>query len=67
VDDATWLFHLRRGEYSHWIRESIKDPDLAQQIGEIEQRQNLDATESRQEIRRLIEEKYTLSASKTGT
>lgn len=60
VDDDTWEFHLRRGEYSDWIREAIKDPELAQQIGEIEQRHNLDATQSRREVRRLIEEKYTL-------
>jgi len=65
VDEDTWEFHLRRGEYSRWIREAIKDPDLAEQIGEVEQRQNLGAAESRQEIRRLIEEKYTLSATKT--
>jgi HAD superfamily hydrolase (TIGR01484 family) len=29
VDDATWLHHLRRGDYSDWFREAIKDEDLA--------------------------------------
>jgi hypothetical protein len=25
VDDGTWLHHLRRGDYSRWIGESVKD------------------------------------------
>jgi HAD superfamily hydrolase (TIGR01484 family) len=66
VDEDTWLFHLRRGEYSHWIRDSIKDPDLADRVAEIEQRQNLDAVQSRREIRHLIEEKYTLPSPSPG-
>ncbi len=60
VDADTWEFHLRRGEYSQWLREAIKDPELAQLVGEIEQRSTLDAEQSRREVRRLIEEKYTL-------
>ena len=29
VDEDTWLFHLRRGEYSEWFRTKVKDPELA--------------------------------------
>ena len=29
VDDRTWLHHLRAGDYSAWIRDAIKDEDLA--------------------------------------
>src|SRR5258708_35884904 len=31
VDDATWLYHLRRAEYSRWFREAIKDEYLAKE------------------------------------
>src|SRR5262249_48451168 len=36
VDDETWLHHLRAGDYSRWFRESIKDPELADEAVEIE-------------------------------
>ncbi|MBV8532071.1 MAG: HAD-IIB family hydrolase [Candidatus Eremiobacteraeota bacterium] len=29
VDDATWFYHLQRGDYERWFRESIGDGDLA--------------------------------------
>jgi hypothetical protein len=64
VDDDTWTHHLRRNEYSQWMRDAIKDPELAEQIAAIEQQDNLDAERSRQEIRKLVEAKYTLPATK---
>jgi hypothetical protein len=30
IDQETWLFHLRRGDYSRWIRESVKDEEFAE-------------------------------------
>ena len=36
VDDETWAFHLRRGDYSGWIRSAIKDDDLADEIQGLE-------------------------------
>ena len=31
VDDDTWLYHLRAGDYSLWFHEGIKDDALAEQ------------------------------------
>jgi hypothetical protein len=37
IDDDTWTHHARRGEYSAWLREMIKDPELADEVAAIEQ------------------------------
>lgn len=60
IGEDTWLFHLRRGDYSHWFRASVKDNYLADQAERIEQRQDLQPIETRQLIRTLIESRYTL-------
>jgi len=62
VDDSTWLFHLRRGDYSHWFREHIKDESLAMRAEEIERDPQATAESSRGLIRHAIEEHYTLPA-----
>jgi hypothetical protein len=62
VDEATWLFHLRRGDYSRWFREHIKDGGLANAIERIEQNHKTPAATTRSLVRRAIEERYTLPA-----
>src|SRR5690606_14915238 len=47
IDEETWLYHLRRGDYSRWLRTAVKDPYLADQVQRIEQRSQLPADESR--------------------
>jgi hydroxymethylpyrimidine pyrophosphatase-like HAD family hydrolase len=59
VDEATWLHHLRQGDYSGWFREAIKDEALAQAAAEIERRNDVSAAESRAAIKTAIEERYT--------
>jgi phosphoglycolate phosphatase (TIGR01487 family) len=63
VDDETWVHHLRKGHYSKWIEAAIKDKTLAGQVREIELSKSLSPAESRQRIRAVIEERYTLPAS----
>jgi len=43
VDDQTWEFHLRNGDYSKWLRNAIKDSELADEVQEIENDATVDA------------------------
>ena len=62
VDDQTWMFHLRRGDYSAWFENMIKDKELKRQTDEIERDQNISPQESRERIRHLVEARYTAPA-----
>ncbi len=62
VDDATWEHHLRRGDYSRWIRRSIKDSTLAHAIERVERDHELSSRDSRARIRAEVEQCYTGAA-----
>jgi hypothetical protein len=59
IDDGTWVYHLRNGDYSKWFREKIKDDELASEAELIEADKNLSSDESRKLIMEKIKEKYT--------
>ena len=40
IDAETWRFNLRRGDYSNWFRNALKDPELADRIAAVEQEPN---------------------------
>jgi hydroxymethylpyrimidine pyrophosphatase-like HAD family hydrolase len=61
VDDDTWVFHLRGHHYSQWIRNTIKNDELAAEVENIET-QNFDPKQSRDLIFSAIRAKYTLPA-----
>ena len=61
VDDETWLHHLSQGDYSRWIREAIRDEELAAEVEQVEHSQP-DPARSRQHIRTLVEDRYTAPA-----
>jgi hydroxymethylpyrimidine pyrophosphatase-like HAD family hydrolase len=65
VDDETWLYHLKRKEYSTWFRDAIKDEELAAEAEAIEATK-LSAKESRAKMREAIEKRYTLPAEKAS-
>jgi hypothetical protein len=60
IDEETWLFHLRRGDYSRWFRDAVKDSYLAEQTSRVERQYALRPIETRNLIRALIEARYTL-------
>jgi hypothetical protein len=63
VDDDTWLHHLEAHGYSRWVREAIKDEDLADELQEIEGQLERDPKATRRSVREAIERKYTAPAS----
>jgi HAD superfamily hydrolase (TIGR01484 family) len=62
VDDETWLYHLRRGDYARWFRDVIKDEDLAREAAQVAANPQLSTAEGKALIRTAIESRYTLPA-----
>jgi hypothetical protein len=62
VGDATWMYHLRRRDYSAWFKAMIKDEELARYAAEIEQDQTISPQESREKIKEAISSRYTAPA-----
>ena len=62
VDDETWSYHLKRGDYADWFRKMIKNPELADEAEAIAQKTDLSPKESRARIREKIEARYTGAA-----
>jgi HAD superfamily hydrolase (TIGR01484 family) len=65
IDDRTWLHHLRAGHYSSWIRDAIKDEDLAADFAAVERDHDLSAKSSRARIKEAIDRRYTGPASES--
>jgi hypothetical protein len=62
IDDGTWLYHLRAGDYSRWLRDKIKDSELADDVAQTEGDEALTPLESRGQIKEAIERRYTSPA-----
>jgi HAD superfamily hydrolase (TIGR01484 family) len=61
IDDETWIYHLRNGDYSNWLRFSIKDDVLASCAEEL-QKTNIPPLESRAILKDAIQARYTVPA-----
>lgn len=63
LDDSTWSYHLRNGDYCRWFRDCIKDDRLAAETTNIANLPALPDTETRSRVLAAIRKNYTLSAS----
>lgn len=61
VDDETWLHHLRRSDYSQWMREAIKDDSLADEVREIEKDGKDSPQKTRTAVIEAVNRRYTRS------
>lgn len=59
VDDETWVHHLRRGDYSQWMLEAIKDEALAAEVHEIEKDGKDAPQKTRAAVIEAINRRYT--------
>jgi hypothetical protein len=62
VDEATWAHHLRQEDYSKWLRNSVKDTAVADDVAKIEKNGQLGPNESRTQILDAIRKHYTAPA-----
>jgi hydroxymethylpyrimidine pyrophosphatase-like HAD family hydrolase len=60
VDETTWAHHLRAGDYSRWIRQVIKDPELADQICALEHDAGLAPADSRRRVLDALRARYAV-------
>lgn len=58
VDEATWLYHLHRHDYSNWFDDAISDEELANAVRMAETAPEQPG-QSKEAIRKLIENSYT--------
>ncbi|HTI00655.1 MAG TPA: HAD hydrolase family protein [Acidisoma sp.] len=58
IDDATWLYHLRAGDYAAWFRHVIRDEELALEADSIAEDMELSARDSRRRVKRAIWQRY---------
>jgi hypothetical protein len=59
VDEGTWAHHLGKRHYSAWIRDMIKDPELAGEIESVEAT-SVPPAESRRRVLELIRGRYAV-------
>jgi len=64
VDDETWEFHRKNGDFSRWVREQMKDNQLADELAAIEADASASPKDTRAAVRAAIEARYTLPADK---
>src|SRR5688572_1942303 len=62
VDEDTWTYHFRQGDYSRWFRDVIKDSELAAAAAAVERDRFLSRDNAIAALRAAVESRYTLPA-----
>ncbi len=62
VDDETWLYHFRQGDYDRWFRDVIKDELLADHVETLRNNGDVSGAESRERIFDFIRQTYEQEA-----
>jgi hypothetical protein len=60
VDERTWSHHLGRGDYSRWLREHVKDAELADEVQRVEATAARPARETRPAVLEAIRRRYAV-------
>jgi hypothetical protein len=60
IGEETWMFHLRRNDYSRWMHDVIKNRELAAAVEDIERRVDLSPAQTRALVCAAVETRYTL-------
>ena len=63
IDDRTWEHHLRKGDYSDWFRNQIRDKKLARETKQAEEDEGLSPKESRRIVLDAVRKRYTAPAN----
>ena len=63
IDDKTWEYHLRKGDYSDWFRHQIRDKKLAAETKKAEKDKSISPQESRRIVLEAVRRRYTAPAS----
>ena len=58
IDDETWLFHLRRGDYGEWFLNKVQDEELAAVADQLKSADDVSAEQSRARIHEMIQKLY---------
>lgn len=63
VDDETWEYHLRGGDFSRWFKDQLKDKKLAGEAASVERDKSLNPRQSREKIAEAVRRRYTAPAT----
>lgn len=58
VDEETWVYHLKRGDYAGWFREKIQDQELVVLAEQLQRADEVSPRESRQQVLAMIRKLY---------